>query len=184
MKSSDHSIPPTQKPFDLDLDELLHPAQLRAPPLCPELPAIPQDRSGWHNAELRTASCFVGNLRSSAAAEPEKPAGRPLLALPERPSIAVLPFQNLSGDPDQGYFADGMVDDIITGLSRIRWLFVIARNSSFLYRDKALGVTQISQELGARYVLDGTVRKAGRSYPGQYTAHRNRECRPHLGRTV
>ena len=104
---------------------------------------------------------FVGNLRSSEAAEPEKPAARPLLALPERPSIAVLPFQNLSGDPDQGYFADGMVDDIITGLSRIRWLFVIARNSSFLYRDKALGVTQIGQELGVRYVLDGTVRKAG-----------------------
>ena len=102
---------------------------------------------------------FVGNIRRSEAAEPA--AAQPPLALPERPSIAVLPFQNLSGDPDQVYFADGMVDDIITGLSRIRWLFVIARNSSFVYRDKALGVTQIGQELGVRYVLDGTVRKAG-----------------------
>jgi TolB-like protein/Tfp pilus assembly protein PilF len=103
---------------------------------------------------------FVGDvveseLKRQANSSPE------LLALPDKPSIAVLPFQNLSSDPDQEYFADGMVDDIITGLSRIRWLFVIARNSSFAYKDKALGVTQVGRELGVRYILDGTVRKAG-----------------------
>jgi TolB-like protein len=82
------------------------------------------------------------------------------LALPDRPSIAVLPFQNLSGDPEQEYFADGMVEDIITGLSRIKWLFVIARNSTFTYRGRAVDVKQIGRELGVRYVLEGSVRKA------------------------
>jgi TolB-like protein/class 3 adenylate cyclase/Tfp pilus assembly protein PilF len=82
-------------------------------------------------------------------------------ALPERPSIAVLPFQNMSGDPEQEYFADGMVEDIITGLSRIKWLFVIARNSSFIYKGKAVDVRQAGRELGVRYVLEGSVRKAG-----------------------
>ena len=81
--------------------------------------------------------------------------------LPDRPSIAVLPFQNMSGDPEQDYFADGMVEDIITGLSRIRWLFVIARNSSFTYKGRAVDVTQVGRELGVRYVLEGSVRKAG-----------------------
>jgi TolB-like protein/class 3 adenylate cyclase len=83
------------------------------------------------------------------------------LALPEKPSIAVLPFQNMSGDPEQEYFADGMVEDIITGLSRIKWLFVIARNSSFIYKGKAVDVRQVGRELGVRYVLEGGVRKAG-----------------------
>ncbi len=82
------------------------------------------------------------------------------LALPDRPSIAVLPFQNLSGDPEQEYFADGMVEDIITGLSRIKWLFVIARNSTFTYRGRAVDVKQVGRELGVRYVLEGSVRKA------------------------
>ncbi len=82
------------------------------------------------------------------------------LALPDKPSIAVLPFQNISGDPEQNYFADGMVEDIITGLSRIKWLFVIARNSSFIYKGKAVQVKQVRQELGVRYVLEGSVRKA------------------------
>jgi adenylate cyclase len=81
--------------------------------------------------------------------------------LPDRPSIAVLPFQNMSGDPEQDYFADGMVEDIITGLSRVRWLFVIARNSSFTYKGRAVDVTQVGRELGVRYVLEGSVRKAG-----------------------
>src|SRR5262245_46411863 len=85
----------------------------------------------------------------------------PALALPNRPSIAVLPFQNMSGDPEQDYFCDGMVEDIITGLSRIKWLFVIARNSSFVYKGKAVDVRQIGRELGVRYVLEGGVRKAG-----------------------
>jgi adenylate cyclase len=83
------------------------------------------------------------------------------LALPDKPSIAVLPFQNMSGDPERDYFADGMVEDIITGLSRIKWLFVIARNSSFIYKDKAIDVRQAGRELGVRYILEGGVRKAG-----------------------
>ena len=93
------------------------------------------------------------------AATPEKLSAR--LALPDKPSIAVLAFQNMSGDPEQEYFADGMVEDIITGLSRIKWLFVIARNSSFVYKGKAVDVRQVGRELGVRYVLEGAVRKAG-----------------------
>jgi adenylate cyclase len=84
----------------------------------------------------------------------------PALALPEKPSIAVLPFQNMSGDPEQEYFADGMVEEIITALSRIRWLFVIARNSTFTYKGQAVDVKQVGRELGVRYVLEGSVRKA------------------------
>src|SRR6185312_13211998 len=84
----------------------------------------------------------------------------PDLALPDRPSIAVLPFQNMSGDAEQDYFADGMVEDITTGLSRLRWLFVIARNSSFTYKGRAVDVKQVGRELGVRYVLEGSVRKA------------------------
>jgi adenylate cyclase len=85
----------------------------------------------------------------------------PALTLPDKPSIAVLPFQNMSGDPEQEYFADGMVEEIITALSRIRWLFVIARHSSFTYKGQRLDVKQVGRELGVRYVLEGSVRKAG-----------------------
>jgi len=84
------------------------------------------------------------------------------LPLPSKPSIAVLPFENLSGDPEQEYFADGMVEEIITALSRMRWLFVIARNSSFTYKGRAVDVKQVGRELGVRYVLEGSVRKAGK----------------------
>jgi adenylate cyclase len=83
------------------------------------------------------------------------------LALPDKPSIAVLPFQNMSGDPEQEFFADGMAEEIITALSRYRWFFVIARNSSFTYKGRAVDVTQVAMELGVRYVLEGSVRKAG-----------------------
>jgi TolB-like protein len=86
----------------------------------------------------------------------------PALPLPDKPSIAVLPFANLSGDPEQEYFADGMVEEIITALSRIRWLFVIARNSSFTYKGQSVDVKRVGRELGVRYVLEGSVRKAGR----------------------
>lgn len=86
---------------------------------------------------------------------------RPALLLPSKPSIAVLPFQNLSGDPEQAYFADGVVEEIITALSRVRWLFVIARNSSFTYQGRDVDVTQVGQELGVGYVLEGSLRKAG-----------------------
>jgi adenylate cyclase len=81
--------------------------------------------------------------------------------LPEKPSIAVLPFANMSGDPEQEYFVDGMVEEIITALSRIRWLSVIARNSSFVYKGQAVDVKQVARELGVRYVLEGSVRKGG-----------------------
>ncbi len=82
------------------------------------------------------------------------------LSLPDKPSIAVLPFQNLSGDPEQDYFADGMAEEIVTALSRIRWLFVIARNSSFTYKGQAVDVKRAARELGVRYLLEGSVRKA------------------------
>jgi TolB-like protein len=86
---------------------------------------------------------------------------RPLVALPDKPSIAVLPFQNLSGDHEQEYFADGLVEEIIAGLSCISWLVVIARNSSFAYKGQIVDVKQVGRELGVRYVLEGSVRKAG-----------------------
>src|ERR1700757_1705945 len=82
------------------------------------------------------------------------------LPLPDKPSIAVLPFANMSGDPEQEYFADGMVEEIITALSRIRWFFVIARNSTFTYKGRAVDVKEVGRELGVRYVLEGSVRKA------------------------
>jgi TolB-like protein len=91
----------------------------------------------------------------------QKRAPEPPLALPDKPSIAVLPFANMSGDPEQEYFVDGMVEEIITALSRIRWLFVLARNSSFTYKGQAVDVKQVGRELGVRYVLEGSVRKAG-----------------------
>jgi TolB-like protein len=115
---------------------------------------------------------FVGQVRESEKsdrgaftqpASPQEPDGvkqAPLLSLPDKPSIAVLAFENLSGDPEQEYFADGVVEDIITALSRIRWLFVIARNSSFTYKGRAVDVRQVGHELGVRYVLEGSVRKA------------------------
>jgi adenylate cyclase len=100
-------------------------------------------------------------LRASGPHAGETLTVQPALALPDKPSIAVLPFQNMSGDPEQEYFADGMVEDIITALSRIRWLFVIARNSSFSYKGQSPDVRQVGRELGVRYVLEGSVRKAG-----------------------
>jgi TolB-like protein/class 3 adenylate cyclase len=98
--------------------------------------------------------------KSPATEAPEAASKSPPL-LPDKPSIAVLPFANISGDPEQEYFADGMVEEIITALNRIRWLFVIARNSSFTYKGQAVDVKQVGRELGVRYVLDGSVRKAG-----------------------
>jgi TolB-like protein len=98
----------------------------------------------------------AGPATADNAIEPQRAA----LTLPDKPSIAVLPFTNLSSDPEQDYFADGMVEDIITALSRFKALFVIARNSSFTYKGKAVDVKQIGRELGVRYVLEGSVRKA------------------------
>ncbi|MEZ5832580.1 MAG: adenylate/guanylate cyclase domain-containing protein [Dongiaceae bacterium] len=105
---------------------------------------------------LQVGSAAQAHLRSAVQGEPS-----PGLALPDKPSIAVLPFTNMSGDPEQEYFADGMVEDIITALSRFRQLFVIARNSSFTYKGRAVEVKQIGRELGVRYVLEGSVRRSG-----------------------
>jgi TolB-like protein len=107
---------------------------------------------------------FVGEIDGSAtpaAATIAAPAGTALLVLPDKPSITVLPFQNLSGDSAQDYFADGVVEEIITSLSRVRWLFVIARNSSFSYKGRSVDVKEVGRTLGVRYVLEGSVRKAG-----------------------
>ena len=106
---------------------------------------------------------FVGEGRENGKLQAQlgQAAAESALAAPDRPSIAVLPFENLSGDPEQEYFADGMVDEITTALSRIRWLFVIARNSSFIYKGHAVDVKQAGRELGVRYVLEGSVRKGG-----------------------
>lgn len=96
-----------------------------------------------------------GNVPKATIADGNRP-----LPLPEKPSIAVLPFQNMSGDPEQEYFADGMVEDIITALSRFKWLFVIARNSTFTYKGRSVDIRQVGRELGVRYVLEGSVRRA------------------------
>jgi adenylate cyclase len=103
----------------------------------------------------------VYRVRDAGSAERPSAPAPSALPLPDKPSIAVLPFANMSGDPEQEYFADGMVEEIITALSRIRWLFVIARNSSFTYKGQAVDVKQVGRELGVRYVLEGSVRKAG-----------------------
>jgi len=107
---------------------------------------------------------FVGEVREIQ--KPERAASTPAgsdetpVPPPDRPSIAALPFVNLSGDPEQAYFTDGVVEDIIAALSRNRWLFVIARNSSFTYKGRAVDVKQVGRELGVRYVLEGSVRSA------------------------
>jgi TolB-like protein len=113
---------------------------------------------------------FVGTVRTQADGSEPAPASppddihepsRPALPLPDRPAIAVLPFVNMSGDPEQEYFSDGISEDIITALSKLRWFFVIARNSSFIYKGKAVHMKQIAEELGVGYVVEGSVRKGG-----------------------
>jgi TolB-like protein/Tfp pilus assembly protein PilF len=115
---------------------------------------------------LRKGIRFVGVVReqqkpeaATTGAAAEQP--RSVLPLPDRPSIAVLPFVNMGGDPEQDYFADGISEDIITDLSKLRWFFVIARNSSFTYKGRAVDIRQVGRELGVRYVLEGSVRKGG-----------------------
>jgi len=109
-----------------------------------------------------TALVVTPGVQSTPGATPRvQTAASDIPALSDHPSIAVLPFQNMSGDPEQEYFVDGIVEDIITGLSRIKWLFVVARNSSFVYKGRAVDIKQASRELGVRYVLEGSLRKAG-----------------------
>jgi TolB-like protein len=124
--------------------------------------------SGAAQQVIRTIARKGLRFVAAVQEQPKEPAERVAtalqempLALPDRPSIAVLPFVNLSADPQQEYFADGMVEEIITALSRIRWLFVIARNSSFTYKGEPLDLKRVGRELGVRYVLEGSVRKAG-----------------------
>ncbi len=103
---------------------------------------------------------LVGLKASRSAAE--DPRGNPpLTTTSSQPLIAVLPFQNMSGDPEQDYFADGMVEEMITGLSRIKWLSVVSRNSSFIYKNKPVTITEVAEKFGVRYVLEGGVRRAG-----------------------
>ena len=118
------------------------------------------------NADVRAdAHIAIPAQRLTAAgdltpAQDDGDASTPELAMPDRPSIAVLPFRNMSGDPEQEYFADGLTEDLTTGLSRQRWFFVIARNSSFAYKGQTIDVRRVATELGVRYVLEGSVRKA------------------------
>jgi TolB-like protein len=124
---------------------------------------------------IRKGFRFVGDVREEKGisgedltveakqGEPDAAANAPVvpsLSLPDKPSIAVLPFANISGDPDQEYFADGITEDLTTALSQFRWLFVIARSSSFIYKGRAVDVKRVGRELGVRYVLEGSVRKA------------------------
>src|SRR3954453_23919160 len=118
------------------------------------------DDLGEHQVKNIARPVRVYRVRNTVAKAESVPA--PLvLSLPDKPSIAVLPFQNMSGDPEQEYFVDGMVEEIITALSRIRWLFVIAHNSTFTYKGQTVDVKQVGRELGVRYVLEGSVRKGG-----------------------
>ena len=110
--------------------------------------------------QLKNISKAVRAYRIELASVSAQSARQPL-ALPDKPSIAVLPFANMSGDPEQEYFADGVSEDIITAISKLHWFFVIARNSSFVYKGKAVDVKQIGSQLGVRYVLEGSVRKSG-----------------------
>jgi adenylate cyclase len=125
------------------------------------------DQQRWIRTIARKGFRFVGAVREEqgpagvAVTDAPVEATRPTLTLPDKPSIAVLPFTNLSGDPKQDYFADGIVEDIITELSRFSELFVIARNSSFQYKGRATDVRQVGRELGVRYVLEGSVRRGG-----------------------
>jgi TolB-like protein/cytochrome c-type biogenesis protein CcmH/NrfG len=127
----------------------------------------------WIRTIARKGFRFVGEVSTHArgdeqAAHPVDPQldelhdqSRPPLSLPDRPAIAVLPFTNMSGDPEQEYFSDGISEDIITALSKLRWFFVIARNSSFTYKGKAVHMRQVAEELGVGYVVEGSVRKGG-----------------------
>jgi TolB-like protein len=130
-----------------------------------ELSVEPDPSTRALAAELRKphTARSASEARSGPRSEPNDApeTGALPLSLPDRPSIAVLPFANMSGDPEQEYFADGMVDDILMALSRVRWLFVIARQSSFIYKVRSADVQQIGRELGVRYVVEGSVRKSG-----------------------
>ena len=119
-----------------------------------------EKRKALNSASVITTKERAAELRASDEA-PHPGSQLPMPVSSDKPSIAVLPFQNMSGDPEQEYFADGMVEEVITGLSRIKWLWVISRNSSFIYKNKPANVKEVADKLGVRYVLEGGVRKSG-----------------------
>jgi TolB-like protein len=122
---------------------------------------VPDSFEDLGDQQVKNIARPVRAFRLAWRPTPASPTAMSPLPLPDKPSIAVLPFANMSGDPEQEYFADGMVEEIITALSRIRWLFLIARNSSFTYQRQAVDVKRVGRELGVRYLLEGSVRKAG-----------------------
>ena len=141
-------------------------------------------RTGWWRVDRngparRLPVCRRRSRRNSQVADRSRS-----ITPEDRPSIAVLPFINLGGDKEQEYLADGITEDIITALTRFRWFFVIARNSSFFYKGKSLDVKQIAQDLGVRYLLEGSVRKSGTTHPDLRTADRCSIRQPSLGREV
>jgi TolB-like protein len=153
------------EPFDRSVDVMVGRLRRKIEP-DPKAPRLIVTVAGGYQfaGELRKARPTATPERIATGEQsPSELAAPPMepLPLPDKPSIAVLPFQNMSGDPEEDYFADGVVEDIVTGLSRIKWLFVIARNSSAVYKGKAVDVRQVGRELGVRYVLEGGVRKAG-----------------------
>ena len=137
--------------------------------------SVKWDAADWHAGDV----CQSAPLRRRLI-QPQMSR----LALPDKPSIAVLPFQNMSGDPEQEYFVDGIVEDIITALSRFQSLFVIARNSSFTYKGRAVDIKQVGRELGVRYVLEGQRTQGRQSRSDHRSAHPSRYGRTYLGRTL
>jgi TolB-like protein/Tfp pilus assembly protein PilF len=123
--------------------------------------AVREERDGTADTSIADASRQSHQDVPVLTTDQARQERRPTLALPEKPSIAVLPFTNMSDDPKQDYFADGMAEEIITALSRCRWLFVIARNSTFTYKGKSVDIREVGRDLGVRYVLEGSVRRAG-----------------------
>jgi TolB-like protein len=159
------------------------------------------ERQQFIRTIARRGIMFVGDVREEdgagstrgrsgrltmAPAPASKTRPSPTVALPDKPSIAVLPFANLSDDPQQEYFADGMAEEIITALSRCGWLFVIARNSSFHLQGQGVDVRQVGRELGVRYVLEGSVRRAGERlrFTAQLGRSRRTQAIAHLGRPL
>ncbi len=180
ISESVHTAVGTKLPFDYEfmgeqeVKNIAKPvrayhARVKPGAVLPEPSVRPKPRSPKHHVMAATAAAVVLVIGAGVIAwwqpwQPrEEPASLERMAfpLPDKPSIAVLPFDNMSGDPEQEYFADGMVDDLITDLSKISGLFVIARNSTFTYKGKPVKVQQVAEELGVRYVLEGSVRRAG-----------------------
>jgi adenylate cyclase len=132
----------------------------------------------------RRGYLFASPVTSHPVHVEEEGFNAPAAALPDKPSIAVLPFKNMSGDPEQEYFADGVVEEIITALSRFRHIFVIARDSSFTYKGRSADVKKIGRELGVRYVLEGSVRKVGEQGAYHRAAHRHLNENASLGQPL